>query len=852
MAASRVNSAAARAAARPTAARTEAARTEAGPADIGRTATSPVELVEFAVGEVLREDSAVDALPAILGRLTAIFGCRSALALQHDADRDLVVVAAHPRQEGENQALCAEICALSAAHGQAGNGGYFQATLTAGRRPDGEPLSVLMAYSPPDGGRCLCAIAVIGNAARLTAECRGTTHAIAAIVAAEIRHANDTAELAERQARTQALVERSPDAIVVAGADRRLVVFNLAAEELTGWQRDEVLGKDLTEVFVPERDRHEVLQFMRTYLESGDAGSFVGRMRLPTLCADGTERMIELTPVQLTIDGQVHFCGFMRDVSELDRAHDALQESDARFRQLSQLAPVGIVQTDLNGMCTFANVRWCELTGMTMAQALGAGWSTGVHPDDVGRLAQEWAQSAATGRELSTDCRLQSADGRQAWAHISVVTILAADERPCGYLSAVTDVSDRKRAEAEKEKLHTAERAARRDLADQTQRLNSVLAAAIPGILVADENGLITQVNKSFCDLFGINERSEQLIGIPAAQLVLRIKGAFADPGEFLRRTGAAFAARQPVRGERMKCTDGRTFGCDYWPVLVDGGYRGDLWMAWDMSEGQALEDQRERLLEAELAAREAAEQAQFRLAEQNARLQELDQAKTQFFATMSHELRTPLTSIVSFTDLILDDDAHELAPDTVSSLSIIHRNADRLLRLMGDLLLLSRLETGGIPLDLAAVSVPDLVGETARSASATAAERGITVQASAAAGPPVQGDKLRLQQVLDNLLSNAIKFSGQDGRVRVAASHDGQMWRIDVTDEGIGIPADEIGLLFGRFVRASNARMAGLPGTGLGLSVVKAITELHGGCVAVRSVVGQGTTLSIYLPISQ
>jgi signal transduction histidine kinase len=270
------------------------------------------------------------------------------------------------------------------------------------------------------------------------------------------------------------------------------------------------------------------------------------------------------------------------------------------------------------------------------------------------------------------------------------------------------------------------------------------------------------------------------------------------------------------------------------------------------MSEGQALEDQRERLLEAELAAREAAEQAQFRLAEQNARLQELDQAKTQFFATMSHELRTPLTSIVSFTDLILDDDAHELAPDTVSSLSIIHRNADRLLRLMGDLLLLSRLETGGIPLDLAAVSVPDLVGETARSASATAAERGITVQASAAAGPPVQGDKLRLQQVLDNLLSNAIKFSGQDGRVRVAASHDGQMWRIDVTDEGIGIPADEIGLLFGRFVRASNARMAGLPGTGLGLSVVKAITELHGGCVAVRSVVGQGTTLSIYLPISQ
>ncbi len=349
--------------------------------------------------------------------------------------------------------------------------------------------------------------------------------------------------------------------------------------------------------------------------------------------------------------------------------------------------------------------------------------------------------------------------------------------------------------------------------------------------------------------MFGIGEPIEQLIGTSAAGIVLRIKDTFADPADFVRRTGTAFTAREPVDGEQIDCADGRTFECDYWPVLVDGDYRGDLWLAWDMSERKALADQRERLLAAELAAREAAEQSQARLAEQNVRLQELDEAKTQFISTMSHELRTPLTSIISFTELIMDD-GQELSKDTMASLSVIQRNAERLLQLVSDLLLLSRLEHGVIPLDLAPVTVPDVVGDAVRSASATAAERGITVQVTAAAGPTVQGDRLRLQQVLDNLLSNAIKYSAEGGKVRVEASSDGQRWRIDVADNGIGIPAAELPQLFDRFVRASNARKAGLPGTGLGLSIVKAITELHGGSAEVRSAVGHGTTFSVYLPV--
>lgn len=798
-----------------------AGRMAAGRPAAARSTASAVELVEFAVGQVLREETAVDALPMLLGRLAALFGCRAALAFQQDADQELVMLAAHPRQAAADQALLAEICALSAEHGDiAAAGGCFVVQLSSGApggqpgglpgvapggqpgvAPGGRPASVLMAYSAPDSGRCLCAIALIGNSASWDSGARPTTRAIAAIVAVQIRHSNDTAELAERQVRTAALIEGSPDG-------------------------------------------------MRTYLESGDRGEFVGRMRLPFLRADGTERMVEMTPVPITIEGQAHFCAFIRDIGELERAHAALQESEARMRLLSQLAPVGIMQTSLNGLITFVNDRWCELTGLTTRDAVGAAWSAGFHPDDIKRLERGWRRETARVGEWRTDCRLRPAGEAAVWVSVAVVPIHSTDGRPEGFLSAITNVSERKRAEAEKERLHATERAARRKLADQTERLNGLITAAIPGILVEDEHGRITQVNKSFCTMFGIVGEPSQLIGTPAARTAIRIRRVFADPDEFLRRAAELMAGRRPVAEQEIAAADGRTIECDFAPVFVEGDYRGIMWGVADVTHRQLLREQRERLLKAELAAREAAERAQSKLAEQNARLQELDEAKTQFLATMSHELRTPLTSIVSFTELILDDQ-HELTPDTVRSLVIIQRNAERLLRLVGDLLLLNRLEAGVVPLDLALVSVPDLVSEAARSASATAAERGITVQVITAHGPPIQADLFRLQQVLDNLLSNAIKFSAQDGRVRVEASLDDQTWQIDVTDDGIGIPADELGQLFGRFVRASNARTAGLPGTGLGLSVVKAITELHGGRVELRSTVGSGTTFSVYLPVS-
>jgi signal transduction histidine kinase len=366
-------------------------------------------------------------------------------------------------------------------------------------------------------------------------------------------------------------------------------------------------------------------------------------------------------------------------------------------------------------------------------------------------------------------------------------------------------------------------------------------------VLVLDEHNMIVQVNQSMCDLLGIAEPPASFTGLSGEHLREPVARTFAQPADVSQQMSRYNADRQRVDGLRFGCLDGRVLECDYWPVFAAGEYRGGLLLLWDMSDRAAREQERDRRLEAELASRHAAEEARQELAAQNDELRELDELKTRFLGTVSHELRSPLTSIVSYAELIREED--ELSPTTARFLDVISRNAERITKLVGDLLLLSQIEAGVIPLELTQLPVAEVVTEAVLAASPGAAQQGVTLDGSAPRGPPVLADRARLVQVIDNLIANAVKFTGQGGQVRVTAAVAGAEWRIDVQDSGIGIPPAEIGRLFERFFRASNATTAGRPGSGLGLSIVREVAELHGGRVEVSSTLGAGTTVSLFLP---
>jgi signal transduction histidine kinase len=226
--------------------------------------------------------------------------------------------------------------------------------------------------------------------------------------------------------------------------------------------------------------------------------------------------------------------------------------------------------------------------------------------------------------------------------------------------------------------------------------------------------------------------------------------------------------------------------------------------------------------------------------------------ASADFVPTVAHELRGPLSSVVAFAHLLADPTGGSLTEEQRTYVDVIDRNANRLLRLIEDLLLLSRLEAGTLPLRLAPVRVPGLV-EAAMTESAQAARVAeVTLTCDLTDGPELVCDEARVQQVLGALLANALAFTPAGGRINVTARPVDSGWELVVSDTGVGIPAAEQSKLFSPFFRASNLAAAGRSatrGAGLGLMISRAIVELHGGRITVASTEDVGTTVTVSLP---
>lgn len=248
--------------------------------------------------------------------------------------------------------------------------------------------------------------------------------------------------------------------------------------------------------------------------------------------------------------------------------------------------------------------------------------------------------------------------------------------------------------------------------------------------------------------------------------------------------------------------------------------------------------------------------QRTLQLQEAMTELRSASDAKTDFLSNVSHELRTPLTAILGYSEMLISGDDGRLNPRQYEDATTILANSRRLLELIDDLIDVSRIESNQLHLVIRQVSLEPLLSDVVEELRPLAGGKGIELTFQAG-GEPVMldADDSRLREVFLNLVSNAVKFTRAGGTVRVAAvlestpDADGQQVRIDITDTGIGIAAEEHELIFQKFHRIAGPEY---PGTGLGLAIARAFVGRHGGTLTVDSTVGLGSCFSVVLPLAQ
>ena len=622
--------------------------------------------------------------------------------------------------------------------------------------------------------------------------------------------------LAMSDERLRRILETANESYISMNADGAITEWNECAESTFGWLRHEVLGRPLAEVLVPARYREAHQRGVERFLATGQ-GKVVGTtVELSALHRDGHELPIELAIWAFDEGAEWTFNALIRDISVRKDAEERLKASERRLAEAQKVIGVGSWEWD-----TLADsVVWSDELYRIFGQSPEAfepslpALLALIDVRDRGWVAEALGNSKASGEPFEFEYRFTRPDGRQRVMHAKGEAIVVNGHIK-GMRGTARDVTDRRRNEQE------------------LQELRAALESAVEGMAQVDTKGRYVSVNDGYAAMCGW--RAEEMVGLDWTSTV--------HPDEH-DRTLEHYHSMVDVGRVAFETTGIRRDGSPFETRVVlvsshddDGRFTGHFCCAQDITARKQAEAEVRNLLVRE---RQMVE-----------RLTQLDQDKTDFVSCVSHELRTPLTSMLGFLELLAGGEAGALNPDQAQMVGVVDRNSRRLLSLIDDLLTVLRAEAGTFGLVLGPVVLADLAKAAASAMAPSVADRSLELDVEVAedAGT-VTADIDQLDRVLTNLLSNAVKFTPQGGRVSLRVWRDADTVSIVVADNGMGIPDDEQPRLFQRFFRSSAATKHAIPGTGLGLVIVRDIVERHGGRISLRSSSDVGTEVTITLPV--
>ena len=596
--------------------------------------------------------------------------------------------------------------------------------------------------------------------------------------------------------------QEAPDAAIAVGADGRIVFWNHAAEIIFGYPLREAIGQSIQELLVPEGQSDATRQIAASAKADSEHIYEAVRRR-----KDGT--LIYVTGSSKILrngEGAVECVLYTKkDITPLKIERDAgLMES--RFGPLLESTPDAIAIVNRIGRVVYVNSQASLLFGYARADLVGQPVEI-LLPHRFRRahgehraafLAQPRARAMGQGFELYG---IRS-NGEEFPVEISLSPLQT--EAGTMVMSAVRDITDRRKAE---------------------QKFRALLESAPDAMVIVGRDGKIALVNTQTERLFGYARAD--LLGKPVETLVPeRLRGRHDR-----HRDGFFLQPRARAMGEGLELYGLRSDGTEF-PVEIS---LSPLETEDGLFVSSTIRDATER-----------------RRYEQT--LQQANRLKSEFLANMSHELRTPLNGIIGFSEFLIDEKPGPLNAKQKDYLTDVLTSGRHLLRLINDILDLSKIEAGRMEVLPETFEVSKAIEEVCSVVSPLARRKNITLLTRIATQVgSLFLDRGKLVQILYNLVSNALKFTDNGGEVVVAADlgATGQL-QLTVSDTGIGIRPADLEKLFVEFQQLEQGSTHRYGGTGLGLALTKRLAEVQNGSVHVTSEPGKGSSFTISLPVSQ
>ena len=493
---------------------------------------------------------------------------------------------------------------------------------------------------------------------------------------------------------------------------------------------------------------------------------------------------------------------------ERKKVEREMLESESRYRTLMEHASDGIAIYDQQGTIVDLNTSASELLGYSKVEAIGRNVVEFIAPEDLAQTPLRFDQ-LLSGRAVVGERVLVREGGARLPVELSAR--MFGDGR---VQVIIRDITERKQAEEEIRKLNeelearVIERTAQ--VENQRALLETIIDATPVGIALFDTEMRVLNINAAWAEMAGVDYRTAY--------------------GKMLYELNPSTRARRPIYERALRGEAFVDYGMEY-QHPGDGQLR---YYDIHYSPVRGAQGEVVGLLSAVVDA--------------TAR-HELDRQKDEFLALTSHELRTPLTSIKAYAQRGARSAANLGDPMLSRTLQIINEQSDRLVRLIEDLLDVSRMQSGGPTFRMEQFDLRDLVKRVAGELQALATDFTLDLKL-----PPqpvtVRADQERIRQVLVNLGENAVKYSGTSRRIELEVSEKGQEAVTSVRDYGIGIPLHQQGQVFDRFFRSPEARVANREGLGLGLYISREIVARHGGRMWVESRDGEGSAFYFALPV--